>query len=201
MEATLLVKIESNLSGKTFGKFLVIKKVDSYKHKSNGRVTCRARYECLCECGRIQIVDAIKLRSGKRSQCINCSYKERPQSKSNLSNEQRLFNLSIIQRCKGKDIKIDLTLEEFKDIIDKNCYYCGCKPKLKNYLNCNRIVKKGELYANGIDRLDSNKGYNIENCVPCCKICNIMKSTLSEEEFISHIKKIIDNYGISKEVR
>lgn len=45
---------------------------------------------------------------------------------------------------------------------------------------------------NGIDRLDSNIGYNIENCVTCCKQCNIMKNVWSEKDFLNKIKEIYE---------
>lgn len=35
----------------------------------------------------------------------------------------------------------------------------------------------------GIDRIDSNKHYYVDNCVSCCSICNIMKNTYTVEVF------------------
>ena len=42
-----------------------------------------------------------------------------------------------------------------------------------------------------LDRVDSNKGYSKDNCVVCCYICNKMKSTLSEEQFLVHIREVL----------
>lgn len=39
--------------------------------------------------------------------------------------------------------------------------------------------------ANGVDRVDSSRGYDKENIVPCCKICNRSKSDMSESDFIA----------------
>ena len=36
----------------------------------------------------------------------------------------------------------------------------------------------------------SEKGYNIDNCIPCCKICNMMKNNLSLDMFLSKVKQI-----------
>ena len=36
----------------------------------------------------------------------------------------------------------------------------------------------------GIDRVDSNKPYVKENCVPCCYTCNIHKFTFSQNGFL-----------------
>jgi hypothetical protein len=46
------------------------------------------------------------------------------------------------------------------------------------------------LYTNGIDRIDSSKEYSVENCVPCCKKCNIMKNVYSMTDFIDQVHKI-----------
>ena len=43
---------------------------------------------------------------------------------------------------------------------------------------------------NGIDRLDNSKGYEKENTVTCCGICNKMKLTLTLKEFIEQCSQI-----------
>jgi hypothetical protein len=35
--------------------------------------------------------------------------------------------------------------------------------------------------AGGIDRVDNNKGYTVDNCVPCCTLCNRAKSYMDED--------------------
>lgn len=68
----------------------------------------------------------------------------------------------------------ELTDEQFYNLVIKDCYYCG--EKHKQY--------------NGIDRIDSQKGYTADNCVPCCQWCNTMKLDHSKEDFINHITTI-----------
>ena len=86
----------------------------------------------------------------------------------------------------------DFTKEEFCQIVIKPCHYCGSK--------CQSVIKgqgktSGDFYYTGVDRWNNSIGYNRQNCVPCCKICNSMKNTLSEEEFLSHIKQILSYLG------
>lgn len=45
---------------------------------------------------------------------------------------------------------------------------------------------------NGIDRLNPNIGYQKDNCVSCCTICNYMKHTLQKEDFLKQVEKIYD---------
>lgn len=78
----------------------------------------------------------------------------------------------------------DLTLDEMSNLSQQVCTYCGKEPEqfLSSFPN---------FIYNGIDRVDNTKGYILENCVPCCKVCNRMKDVLSVEDFKSHVNKII----------
>lgn len=56
---------------------------------------------------------------------------------------------------------------------------------------------KDEIRVNGIDRIDSSKGYSIDNCVPCCTMCNRMKLDYKLSDFINHVHKIANHYKSS----
>ena len=58
-------------------------------------------------------------------------------------------------------------------------------------MNVNKFKKTNELiYVDGIDRIYSTKGYSVNNCVPCCTMCNKMKLNYSLEDFKTQISKI-----------
>ncbi len=76
--------------------------------------------------------------------------------------------------AKNKGFIFDLTLADFSEIVNEPCYYCG-----------------GNGY--GVDRLDSLIGYLEGNIVSCCSMCNYMKRTYTEEDFINQCIKIADN--------
>lgn len=83
-----------------------------------------------------------------------------------------------------------LTFEELNSLITGNCFYCGSEPvEVKRWM---RRMHKGQppIKLNGIDRIDSNKEYSVENCVPCCAMCNYMKNVFSTDEFLQQIAKI-----------
>lgn len=84
--------------------------------------------------------------------------------------------LSIVSNAKGRNIPFLLTDKDVKDMLHQNCYYCG-RP-----------------HANGIDRVDSKGDYSLENCVPCCSICNIMKNKFDTKTFFEHIKLIYNKH-------
>lgn len=81
--------------------------------------------------------------------------------------------------AKARNLEWNLSDEQFLNLVTQDCIYCGHSQKY-----------------NGIDRIDSSKGYSIDNCVPCCSWCNTMKLNHSTEEFLNHINKI---YNFQKE--
>lgn len=90
-----------------------------------------------------------------------------------------------------RGINFNLQENVFGQLTSGNCYYCGKKPLQlsgKNY--------KIPYIYNGIDRINNDRGYEVDNIVPCCGNCNKMKSNLSLDDFTSHILKIVSNLNL-----
>lgn len=94
----------------------------------------------------------------------------------NLSAKRLVFK-QYKRLAKERNLKFDLDFKHFCKLITSNCEYCGCKPQTRMQ------SKNWEFYYNGIDRLDTKKGYTKENSVTCCKHCNKAKWDYSLEEF------------------
>lgn len=77
----------------------------------------------------------------------------------NTSPGGKYAKLKYVSKKRG-DV-LNITFETFKDLISGMCYYC------ESPLN-----KSGH----SLDRIDSSKGYMLENVVPCCMLCNKIKS-------------------------
>jgi hypothetical protein len=71
-----------------------------------------------------------------------------------------------------------LSDDRAKELMTNPCTYCG-------FLNL-------EDRLNGIDRIDNSKGYTFENTCSACKHCNNMKYTWSVDEFLAHVKRIVN---------
>lgn len=175
----------NGMIGKKFGRLIVKERVENSKNRIS-------QFKCICDCGKEKIVLSSNLRQGTTQSC-GCLAKERSRERSIIGEGEACFNFlltSYRNRAKLKGLSFDLTIEEFKILTKKNCTYCGREPfTIKTKVSCNGIY----IY-NGIDRVDSSKGYIIENCVPCCKICNYAKRKLSLQEFKEHITKIYFHY-------
>lgn len=91
--------------------------------------------------------------------------------------------------AKARGIEWNLSEEEVKSLIKSNCYYCGEAPSKSQSVS----YKEDYELVNGIDRLDSDKSYTIDNCVPCCPTCNLMKNILSKDYFLYKVNKIYNH--------
>lgn len=171
-----------DLTGKKFGRLFVHSYYGTQK---------RVYWLCKCDCGKLVIIDSWRLTSGNTKSC-GCLRKElaskRRSKESGEASFNRLFRI-YKDGARKRKIFFDLTKEEFKVLSDQNCFYCRIEPKQlvnANYLN-------GDYIHNGIDRIDSSKGYIIENCVPCCKRCNQAKNDMTQSEFKDWIKRVYNN--------
>lgn len=97
--------------------------------------------------------------------------------------------------AKNRNLEFNLSIEDFLDLIKKPCVYCG-QPAPERTVSAHK-KNSYNIIAQGIDRIDSSKGYSKENCVPCCTICNRMKLDLSKTEFLDKISQIY-NFSIEK---
>jgi hypothetical protein len=82
---------------------------------------------------------------------------------------------NFINAASKKGRTVELNFEDYKNLVTKNCYYCG-------YYNENEAI--------GIDRVNNSLHYTKENIVPCCEICNRIKSFYHPLFFINKIKII-----------
>lgn len=114
-------------------------------------------------------------------------WRENNPDKCKENNEKRKNNidycyLNYVRSAEYKNLKFELSKDEYKSIIQHPCYYCG-------------TFKEGKSFS-GIDRRDQTLGYTVSNCVPCCEMCNFMKKSLSEEVFIKRIEHILLYNGL-----
>lgn len=145
-----------------------------------------------CNCGKTKTTLLSPLLHGRNKGCKKCSPQHKRTAEQLQSAIVNKIYLAYKTQAKERNYSFSISLDQFKSLIFQNCFYCGAtlsnikKTKVKN--NEATFVK-----YNGIDRLDNLIGYEINNCVPCCKTCNIMKLDHSTTDFLEHIKKIIIN--------
>lgn len=99
---------------------------------------------------------------------------------------QTLNGKYVSYRNSANQRKIDwnLTKEDFEKFWQLDCYYCGDK-----------------ISTIGIDRKNSSIGYEIENILPCCSNCNIIKMDSTYDEHINRIIKIYNNLKLWEHIQ
>jgi hypothetical protein len=121
--------------------------------------------------------------------CVSCGCEksERRKIEWGLSQKKEVFR-QYKRGARLRNYNFDLSLDEFVRLCEQDCFYCGSLPSNKRK---NRSGN-GDFTYNGIDRVDNEKGYTLDNCVPCCKRCNRLKMDLSQSFFFDHIVKIVE---------
>jgi len=106
---------------------------------------------------------------------------------------------SYKNNAKSRKLEFTLTSEQFRVIVQRNCYFCDAGPKLRTWASpghghkSKESIEHSSYRCNGIDRLDNDKGYTPINSVTSCGECNLAKGTKSLQEFINWIQKVHNN--------
>lgn len=177
-------RLTNDLIGKKFGKLTVLRFV-GYDGKSSKN---RSWWECQCECGKVKNLSRDGLINAKTRSC-GCERLNRYPNR-----EIRLYKRYYTvykSNAKLKKREFNLDFEMFISITKQDCFYCGTSPN-KVFIDRDRkdLLSDTTIKCNGVDRVDSLKGYTLDNVVPCCQTCNLMKLDMSTDAFLSKIEQI-----------
>jgi len=177
-----------DISGQKFNMLTVLDKRKSKKYKNGTQVY----WLCKCDCGKEKYIVSSKIKSGhtKSCGCYRMAFRKLEPGRAALNVVFDDYQRNAIKR----GLQFELSLDEFRKITQQDCYYCGIEPSIRRQTR--RL--NGEYTHNGIDRLDNLLGYISDNSVPCCTMCNRMKYTFTEDLFLSQIKRIYKNRGLSE---
>ena len=175
--------------GQRYGKLVVVSRELAVSTKN-------AYWLCKCDCGNYCTVIGISLCKGDTKSC-GCFKKEKVVSsewhrrtgKSMTAKgcSELLYN-EYKNNAYQRKLLFSLSLEVFKDLTSKDCYYCGVPPTTKYGRSRN---KNADQYVyNGIDRKDNAIGYTEANCTPCCSVCNRAKQAMAFEDFLVWLDRI-----------
>lgn len=166
-----------NIEGGRFNRWIVLgfSHVDKNGHKV---------WACRCDCGRDANVVGENLTNNRSRQCKSCSVSKEP----GVSAFNTLYS-DYRTGARKRGLVWDLSEDQFRKITSSPCYYTGLLPQSVSK------TAAGEYVYNGIDRLDSSKGYTPENCVPCNGRINEMKMSASLEDFVSQCRLVVNHFS------
>ncbi len=84
--------------------------------------------------------------------------------------------------ARQRHLTFDLSESAFHDITTAPCVYCGLTAQQRGCFN-------------GVDRVDSQRGYITGNVVTSCTRCNWMKNDQSVEEFLDQCVQIANRWS------
>jgi len=179
------MKKRQDLTGKRFGRLTAVKLIEDSK---------RSKHMWRCECGIEKEILTINVTSGHVVSC-GCYLKEIAAKNASTRNRKpdgvAAFNhiyRGYKARANNRKQEFSLNEEQFRNLIIQPCYYCGIEP-LHEY-NVYKAKNSGTFLYNGVDRIDSSKGYTIDNTVTCCWMCNRAKGENSVKEFMDWSKRL-----------
>jgi hypothetical protein len=179
-----------DLTGQRFGKRVVIKFIET---RVNGSGEKYGVWLTRCDCGKEKEASTGTVRHGFSCGCY-CREVSGISRRLPKGRAARNVNLSsYMSSAKKRNLEWSIPDGQFDFLTSSNCYYCGTEPKqiCKASRSCRQT---SQITYNGIDRVDNSIGYNPENTVPCCKVCNRAKDVRSREEFIAWAERVVNHH-------
>jgi len=169
-----------------------------YETYPSGRKRKKVLCKCICGTEKIFLYDSFVCKNElDRAKSCGCNHIYRnnfnAQKKRKPESVYRYIYEQYQSGAKIRNIDFNLSKEQHLEIIKQNCHYCGSEPELKQPHRGKEKYVGVPVPYNGIDRIDSNVGYEIDNCVSCCTRCNYMKSDMDVSLFTEHILKIANH--------
>jgi len=183
-----------DITGQRFGKLQVIS-FSHYEKKGNNKGRY-AKWHVKCDCGTEKVMFGTVLTkpSARTPKSCGCLRSEAMTGRTILRMPDNHAEKTVVmtaykKRAAKKGIPFRMARETFVELIQQDCHYCGSPPSNSQQHNKYQGRYEPFLY-NGLDRIDSNKGYTKNNVVPCCKRCNQAKNDLTVQDFLDHVQRI-----------
>lgn len=113
-------------------------------------------------------------KDGYRHECKTCTSKKGQTPKAK--------HLSMKYDAVKRNYQWTLEEQDTSGLFLSDCYYCG-KPS------------REEVKIHGLDRVENDRGYHLDNVVPCCYDCNIAKATQTQQDFIDMCTRVAEKHS------
>jgi hypothetical protein len=172
------------LSGNKYGHLTLVE-------KSRGRGPGKsAMWWARCDCGSLKEVDKKEVLRGRIRTCGICQYARRLReirTTPSVSKKRAIQTLygRLIYEAGRNEKKVELSPDQFIDIIRGNCYFCEANP--------NSVARGSSLRYNHVSRLELQNDYTLTNCIAVCPACKKMTAGLNASTFLD---KLITIYSV-----
>ncbi len=170
-----------SMEGLKFGKWLVLSRVPK------DLKVRKTFWLCRCDCGEEKVQDGYHLRKGYTTRCVRCSettYKWQGTGEISLT-----YWATIEWRAIHKDQTFEVTIDFAWNLFLKQNRRCALTGELLTFAPQYKVgLCKAQTAS--LDRIDSKRGYLIDNVQWVHKVVNVMKMHLDQDNFIEWCRKI-----------
>ena len=169
---------ESIKLGQKFGSLTVV----------SSRVGPGNQVSCECECGNFIKKRAARLLAGRNNGCKKCLVGVSNHLWKGVGKIPKIAFTRIKHHAVRTHRDFNITIEYLSHLFDKQKGKCALSGLELTFGVSNKIKPTASL-----DRIDSNKGYIIDNVQWVHKDINWMKQDFTEQEFLDMCKKIVSH--------
>ena len=178
---SIAVRPNRDISDQRFGKLVAVSPVE--------KTPSGTKWKCACDCGAEAVVCYSDLARGRQKSC-GCSQHEIHRKPFGQAAANRVLS-QYKRNASKRQLTFSISDEDFLKLTKQSCFYCGKKPS-SIYSEHNMF---GDYVYNGVDRIDNTEGYDKPNVVSCCSVCNMMKKSMLQDEFINQCKKVAKRHA------
>ncbi len=180
----------SDLTGNHYGKLEVLR----FSHTTKA---FQRMWRCRCECGKQLILSSRRLCSAGQQSCRECSsaivkdgqYTNQHPAWKGHGEISKTYMSHLKKMAKERHISFNVTMEDiWQKFLEQ-----GGKCALSGVSLIFGPPSQIRLTTASLDRIDSGMNYEISNVQWVHKQVNMMKQSLTNEEFVEWCEKIVNN--------
>lgn len=178
----------TNRVGYKFGKLTVVS-FDSHSKVTKG--DSKIYWNCICDCGNKTSVSNHYISTSKNPNC-GCDYAKARVEGYHHEVIPSWYWGRCVYNAKARKIPFNLDINEaYQRYLDQEsrCAYTGESIRFGN-----KSKSVGDVGNASLDRIDSSKGYIIENIQWVDKNINTMKMSMTEEDFIKTCSRVAAHF-------
>lgn len=178
--------------GERFGKLVILRRWTEKRLNSSKESIC----ECQCDCGNKAIIKSKDLKGGQQScGCIRHRINKEHGAWKGYGDisGSRWSSIRGGAKRRSRDIPFEITIQQVWDLFNNQNSKCALSGVEISFSERDRRYKLDKRYKDGtasLDRIDSAKGYTIDNIQWVHKDVNLMKWHLPQDIFINWCKLI-----------
>lgn len=169
-----------DLTGQRFGKLTVVSRA------ANG-VYERSRWNCVCDCEGTTTSYAADLKRGHSTSCGCKTHITLSNNHGKIGKIPKSLWTKITSDARRRGLEIEVSHEYISELLSKQSFKCALSG-IELYICSARTDRNASL-----DRIDSLKGYTMDNIQWVHKDVNRMKNIYDEAYFIDMCRRITEN--------